>query len=448
MNIFGVFDLLGGLALFLFGMELMSDSLEKQAGGQLQTLLARVAGRPLRGFLCGLAVTAVIQSSSATTVMVVGFVNSGIMTLHQAAGIIMGANVGTTATAWLLSLSGLQGSSFLVKLCKPSHFSPLFAFAGILLAMFAGRRNERKRNAGLALLGFAILMTGMGSMSRAMEPLGSAPWFGGMLLRFSNPIAGILAGAVLTAVIQSSSASVGILQALSATGAVTYGSAIPIILGQNIGTCATAMISSVGAGKNARRAALVHLYFNLIGTAVCCVVFYGVGAFYPPAFTGSPIDAAGIAVVHTAFNIAATLLMLPFARALEHLALVTIPDDDRPDPVKMLDERLLATPAVAVQCARDAACEMAELARMNLLQAISLTHSWNDGLAHDIAEREKAIDRVFERFYRVDKSRSRATGGTGLGLAIVKHIAQIHHAELQLESTLGKGTSITVRFPA
>ena len=305
MSITHVFSLLGGLALFLYGMDLMGKSLERQAGSRLQKILARLTENPFKGFLLGLAVTAVIQSSSATTVMVVGFVNSGIMELHQAIGIIMGSNVGTTVTSWILSLTGLEGDSLLIQLLKPSTFSPLLAFVGILLFMFGG---EKKKGAGGILIGFAILMTGMTAMSDAVSPLEDEPWFTELFVRFSNPILGVLVGALVTAVIQSSSASVGILQALSSTGAITYGSAIPIIMGQNIGTCATALISSVGANKNARRAAMVHLYFNIIGVAVFLVCFYGLNAVFHFTFVNNVIAPWGIAVVHSVFNLGTTAL--------------------------------------------------------------------------------------------------------------------------------------------
>ena len=349
MSIFNVFSLFGGLALFLFGMDVMGKGLEKQAGGRLQIILEKLSSKPLRGFLLGLLVTAVIQSSSATTVMVVGFVNSGVMQLGQAINVIMGANVGTTVTAWILSLSGIEGDSWWVQILKPANFSPVLALIGIILYMFC--KSDRKKDTGSILLGFAILMTGMEAMSDAVAPLSEVPAFTRMFTAFENPILGLLAGAILTGIIQSSSASVGILQALSATGAVSYGSAIPIILGQNIGTCVTAMLSSVGTTKNARRAALVHLYFNVIGATGFLIVFYLLRAIFQFQFVQLPIDAMGIAVVHTTFNLLATALMLPFARWLEKLAYITIPDEPsgKPESFTLLDERLLSTPAVAVE---------------------------------------------------------------------------------------------------
>lgn len=390
MNITHVFSLLGGLALFLYGMDLMGKSLERQAGSRLQKILSRLTDNPFKGFLLGLAVTAVIQSSSATTVMVVGFVNSGIMQLHQSAGIIMGSNVGTTVTSWLLSLTGLEGDSLLIQLFKPSTFSPLLAFIGILLFMFGG---EKKKGIGGILIGFAILMTGMTAMSDAVSPLENEPWFTELFVRFSNPILGVLVGALVTAVIQSSSASVGILQALSSTGVITYGSAIPIIMGQNIGTCATALISSVGTNKNARRAAMIHLYFNVIGVTVFLVLFYGLNAVFHFSFITDVIAPWGIAVVHTAFNLGATALLLPFTGLLERLACLTIPDDEKKEKFALLDERLLNTPSVAVEQARSVTSEMAEMARSGVLQAMSLTHRWDADLAQKVREQEKQVDR-------------------------------------------------------
>ena len=391
MTITNLFSLMGGLALFLYGMDLMGKSLERQAGGRLQKILSRLTDSPLKGFLLGLAVTAVIQSSSATTVMVVGFVNSGIMQLHQAIGIIMGSNVGTTVTSWLLSLAGLEGDSLLIQMLKPSTFSPLLAFIGIILFMFCG---EKKKGVGGILIGFAILMTGMTAMSDAVAPLEHEPWFTDLFVRFSNPLLGVLVGALVTAIIQSSSASVGILQALSSTGAITFGSAIPIIMGQNIGTCATALISSVGTNKNARRAAMVHLYFNIIGVTVFLVVFYGLNAFVRFSFVDEVIAPWGIAVVHSVFNLCTTALLLPFTGVLEKLACLTIPDDKgEKETFTLLDERLLNTPSVAVEQARAVTSNMAELARSGVLQAMSLTHRWDADLAKKVKEQEKQVDR-------------------------------------------------------
>ena len=389
MTIFNVFSLLGGLALFLFGMDIMGKALEKQAGGQLQKILSKLTDNPLKGFFLGLGVTAVIQSSSATTVMVVGFVNSGIMELHQAIGIIMGSNVGTTVTSWILSLSGLQGDSFFIQLLKPTSFSPLLAFIGILLYM---GKSEKRKGIGTILIGFAVLMTGMTTMSNAVTPLQDETWFTNLFIRFSNPLLGVLVGALVTGIIQSSSASVGILQALSSTGVITYGSAIPIIMGQNIGTCVTALISSVGANKNARRAAMVHLYFNIIGVTLFLAMYYGLNLVLHFTFVNDTVTAWGIAVIHSVFNIAATAVLLPFANVLEKLAILTIPDDAEKESFALLDERLLKTPAVAVERARAATADMAELARVGVVQAMSLTHQWDDALAQKVRDEEAKVD--------------------------------------------------------
>ena len=389
MTIFNVFSLLGGLALFLFGMDIMGKALEKQAGGKLQKILSKLTDNPIKGFFLGLGVTAVIQSSSATTVMVVGFVNSGIMELHQAIGIIMGSNVGTTVTSWILSLSGLQGDSFLIQLLKPTSFSPLLAFIGILLYM---GKSEKRKGIGTILIGFAVLMTGMTAMSNAVTPLQDEAWFTNLFIRFSNPLLGVLVGALVTGIIQSSSASVGILQALSSTGVITYGSAIPIIMGQNIGTCVTALISSVGANKNARRAAMVHLYFNIIGVTLFLAMYYGLNLILHFTFVNDTVTAWGIAVIHSVFNIAATAVLLPFANVLEKLAILTIPDDAEKESFALLDERLLKTPAVAVERARAATADMAELARVGVVQAMSLTHQWDDTLAQKVRDEEAKVD--------------------------------------------------------
>lgn len=390
MDIFSVFQMAGGLALFLYGMHVMGDGLEKQAGGKLKTILEKLTANPVKGFLLGAAVTAVIQSSSATTVMVVGFVNAGIMKLSQAIGIIMGANVGTTITSWILSLTGLQGDSFWIQLLKPTSFSPIIAFFGIILIMFS--KKEGKKDLGSTLVGFAVLMFGMEQMSGAVEPLADVPEFTSILLLFSNPLLGVFCGAILTAVIQSSSASVGILQALSATGSVTYSSAIPIILGQNIGTCVTALISSIGANKNARRAAVVHLYFNLIGTGLFLAVFYLLNGFLHFSFYDQSIDRLGIAVVHTCFNLLSTLTLLPFTKLLEKLAYLTIRDTANDENFQILDERFLASPAVAIHQCQKMAISMARLAQNSLYQAIGLIGAYDEKIAHSIEEGEDQID--------------------------------------------------------
>ncbi len=391
MSIFNVFTLMGGIAMFLYGMDLMGKSLEQTAGSKLQGILSTMTASPLRALLLGMAVTAVIQSSGATTVMAVGFVNSGLMELHQAIGVIMGANVGTTVTGWLLSLSGLEGDSFLTRMLNPSAWSPILGFIGIWLYTFG---KDRRRGVGKIMLGFAILMTGMGIMSSAMSPLADEPWFMQLFLSFKNPVLGVVAGAVLTAVLQSSSASVGILQALCSTGAVTFSAAVPIIMGQNIGTTVTALISSAGANKNAKRTAFVHLYFNLIGTVVFLLGFYGLNALIGFSFFNETANTFGIAIVHTVFNVVTTAILLPFNRMLERLAIMTVPDSptDSGEQHSLLDERLLTTPSVAVGRAMLVGGDMAEICRTALLQAMSTTRVWNDAIADEVNRKEDAVD--------------------------------------------------------
>ena len=388
--IFNIISLLGGLALFLFGMDTMGKALERQAGGKLQTILAKMSSTVLKGFLLGAAVTAVIQSSSATTVMVVGFVNSGIMTLKQAVGVIMGSNVGTTITSWILSLSGLEGDSFLIKFFKPSTLAPLIGTVGIVLFMFT--KGDSKKGIGTIMLGFLALMTGMDIMGDSMEFLKHEAWFADLMISFTNPIIGILFGAVLTAVIQSSSASVGILQGLCATGAVTFGSAIPIILGQNIGTCVTAMMGAIGANRNARRTATVHLLFNLVGVGLFVVIFYGIGLFFPWAFMGDSVKAWDISLIHTCFNLGATAVLLPLNGLLVKLAYVIIPHEYTPQKEELLDERLLATPAVAVQRAHEITVRMMEAARESVEVAIGLTRGYSDEGMKKVVELENVTD--------------------------------------------------------
>ena len=374
--IFNIISLLGGLALFLFGMDTMGKALERQAGGKLQTILAKMSSTVIKGFLLGAAVTAVIQSSSATTVMVVGFVNSGIMTLKQAVGVIMGSNVGTTITSWILSLSGLEGDSFLIKFFKPSTLAPLVGTIGIVLFMFT--KGDSKKGIGTIMLGFLALMTGMDIMGDSMEFLKHEAWFADLMISFTNPIIGILFGAVLTAVIQSSSASVGILQGLCATGAVTFGSAIPIILGQNIGTCVTAMMGAIGANRNARRTATVHLLFNLVGVGLFVILFYGIGLFFPWEFMGDSVKAWDISLIHTAFNLGATAVLLPLNGLLVKLAYLIIPHEYTPQKEELLDERLLATPAVAVQRSHEITGRMMDAAREAVELAIVLTKEYSE----------------------------------------------------------------------
>ena len=390
MDIFHVLTMIGGLCLFLFGMNLMGQALERRAGNKLRSLLGKMTGKVMTGFLTGLGVTAIIQSSSATTVMVVGFVNSGLMTLRQAINVIMGANVGTTITAWLLSLAGIDSGSTWVQLLKPSSFTPVLALIGIVLYMFC--KQNRKKDTGMILLGFATLMFGMETMSGAVSGLKDIPAFTNLFLMFKNPILGVLAGAVLTAVIQSSSASVGILQALALTGSVSYAAAIPIIMGQNIGTCVTAMIASVGTNKNAKRAAVVHLMFNLIGVAVLLTVFCAVKAAFAPALFDQPASTYGIAVAHSLFNVLCTAILLPAGSLLEKLAIRLVPDGKQVEKPVDLDERLLATPSLALQQSRTVAVEMADCSVRSLKNALKSITDYSPELAQSIRQDEELCD--------------------------------------------------------
>lgn len=391
MDIFSILTLLGGLAIFLFGMHVMSEGLERRSGGKMKAILESLTSGPIKGVLLGAGVTALIQSSSATTVMVVGFVNSGIMELSQAINVIMGSNIGTTVTGWLLSLSGIESGNFFVRLLKPSSFSPVLAVIGVALLMFC--RSNKKKDTGSILIGFAVLMTGMGMMSGAVAGLQDNPAFTGILTLFSNPIFGILAGALLTAIIQSSSASVGILQALSTTGSITYANAVPIILGQNIGTCVTALLSAIGTTKNARRAAVAHLCFNVIGALIFMVIFYVLHWVIDFSFINNPVNAAGIALVHTVFNVFATLIFLPFTKQLEKLACLIIRDDDTKDSASVLDVRLLATPSIAISQAQRVANEMAELAKDSMVSAIALLHNFSEEDFRRVKESEDKVDK-------------------------------------------------------
>lgn len=398
MDIFSVLSMIGGLALFLYGMETMGDGLAKTAGGRLEQILEKLTSTPIKGVLLGAAVTAVIQSSSATTVMVVGFVNSGIMKLSQAVGIIMGANIGTTVTSWIVSLAGIESNNILLQFLKPTSFCPILALIGIIMIMFT--KDEKKHDIGGILLGFAVLMFGMDTMSNAVKPLADVPEFTGILTMFSNPLLGMLAGAILTAVIQSSSASVGILQALCATGSVTFGTALPIIMGQNIGTCITALISAIGAKKNAKRAAFVHLYFNIIGTVLFMIVFYTLNAFLHFAFLGQATNAAGVAVIHSVFNVIATICLLPFHRLLEKLATITVRGNDEdeeemeglPTELALLDERFLEKPAFAVGHCVTVARKMAEVTEESLVLATNLLDHYDKKTAKRVAVLESQID--------------------------------------------------------
>lgn len=390
MTVFDVLTLIGGLCLFLFGMNVMGDALERRAGGSLNKILAKLTKNKLTGFLTGLGVTGVIQSSSATTVMVVGFVNSGIMTLKQSISVIMGANIGTTVTAWILSLGGISGDSLFIKLLKPSSFTPVLALIGTILLMFS--KSGKKKDTGTILLGFATLMFGMETMSGSVSGLAEIEEFKNMFLIFRNPILGVLAGTVLTAIIQSSSASVGILQALAVTGQVSYGAAIPIIMGQNIGTCVTAMLSSVGTTKNAKRAAVVHLSFNVIGTVIWLTVFGIVSAVFKPALLNMPATLPGIAVTHSLFNIACTALLLPASSLLEKLAMKLVPDSGSEVKISELDERLLATPPIALERCGVLVKKMAELSVTSLKESMNMLFGYDSHTADEIRENEDKAD--------------------------------------------------------
>ena len=396
-DIFNVLSMIGGLSLFLYGMNVMGDALAKMAGGKLEHILEKLTTNKYVAVLLGAGVTAVIQSSSATTVMVVGFVNSGIMKLKQAVGIIMGANIGTTITSWILSLSGISGDSILIKLLKPTSFTPILALIGVVFLIFM--KNEKKHDIGTILLGFAVLMFGMDAMSEAVKPLAKVDEFTSILTMFEHPLLGLLAGLVLTAVIQSSSASVGILQALCVTGAITYANAIPIIMGQNIGTCITALLSSIGASKDAKRASAVHLFFNVIGTTVFMILFYLINVFMPWPFLNDVAGAAGIAVVHTAFNVLATVVLLPMSNILEKLAILVIKDEsgkeeEEQDAVlQLLDYRFLDNAGVAIAQSHKVAVEMAKMSRDVVLEAVSLIGNYNEEKASHVRLIEDKMDK-------------------------------------------------------
>ena len=396
MDIFAVLSFVGGLAFFLYGMSLLGDGLSRASGGKMEKILEKLTQNRVKAVLLGAGVTAVIQSSSATTVMVVGFVNAGIMKLNQAVGIIMGANIGTTATSWILSLAGIEGGNLFTQLLKPSSFAPVLAAIGAVMMMFS--KSEKKKNAATIMLGFSILMSGMEGMSGAVKPLAEVPEFRNVMVAFSNPLMGVLAGTLITAVIQSSSASVGILQALCATGSVTYGLAIPIIMGQNIGTCITAIMSAIGANKNAKRAAAIHLYFNLIGSVVCLILFYGLNAILHFDFLDSSIGAANVAVIHSAFNIFTTAMLLPFGNQLVKLAHATIGDYQKPAEesnlkVQALDERFLERPSLGCQQSLEAAKQMASLAKDSFIQAVELLDTYDEEKAARVKEIENTVDK-------------------------------------------------------
>ena len=390
MSIFDVLSLFGGLAMFLYGMNIMGKGLEKLGGGKFERILAKLTSSPVKGVILGIGVTAVIQSSSATTVMVVGFVNSGIMRLHQAIGVIMGANIGTTVTSWILSLFGVEGESMFIQMLKPVNFTPILAMIGIVISFAA--KSDKKKIVGDILLGFSVLMFGMNTMSASVKPLADVPEFTNILTVFENPILGVLAGAVLTAVIQSSSASVGILQALSVTGAISFGAAIPIIMGQNIGTCATALLSCIGASKNAKRAAVVHLYFNIIGTVLFLILFYIANAIFRFSFVDGSVNAFSIAVVHSVFNILATGVLLPFNKVLEKLAKLTVKEGSSTDAFGLLDERFLLTPPFAIQQCMTLATNLAYIAKETFELAVSCMEHYDEHIDARILENEQISD--------------------------------------------------------
>ena len=390
MDIFSVFTLCGGLAFFLYGMSVMSSGLEKAAGGRLEQMLKKMTANPFKSLLLGADITIAIQSSSAMTVMLVGLVNSGIMELSQTVGVIMGSNIGTTLTAWILSLAGIESDAVWLRMLKPESFSPIVAFIGIILIMVS--KDDRRRSAGSIMVGFAVLMYGMELMSDSVSPLADMPQFSAILTAFTNPILGVVVGAVFTGVIQSSAASVAILQALSLTGGITYGMALPIIMGQNIGTCVTALLSSIGVNRNARRVAVVHISFNLIGTVVFLVLFFGTDLFFHFPFMDVQIDPVGIAMVHSIFNIATTLMLLPFSKQLVRIANMVIPDVAGEQKFTFVDSRLLATPSVAIAECNNKTVEMAKIAEETIVKALSLLDRYDEKVAGEVKVNEDKLD--------------------------------------------------------
>ena len=428
MDFFSILTLLGGLAMFLYGMQVMGDGLAKVSGGKLERILENLTSSPIKAVLLGAAVTAVIQSSSATTVRVVGFVNSGIMRLSQAVGVIMGANIGTTATSWILSLAGIESENFFIRLLKPTSFAPILALIGIVLLMFI--KNQKKKDIGMIMIGFAVLMFGMESMSGAVKPLADVPEFTNIMTAFSNPLFGVLAGTILTAIIQSSSASVGILQALCMTGAVPYSVALPIIMGQNIGTCVTALLSAIGANKNAKRAAMVHLYFNLIGTALFMAGFYAINAVVGFSFFSDAANPAGIATLHSVFNITATIILLPFSGVLEKLACLTIKDKKEDVAVSaedkefmILESRFLEKPAFALEQSRNAARNMAQDSHKALFTAMKMIDNYSDEQAERVEAMEAKVDRYEDELgtYLVKLSHKDLSEADSHSLSIMLH---------------------------
>ena len=422
MDIFSVFTLCGGLAFFLYGMTTMSKSLEKMAGGKLERTLKRMTSNPLKSLLLGAGITIAIQSSSAMTVMLVGLVNSGVMELGQTIGIIMGSNIGTTLTAWILSLTGIESESVFVNLLKPENFSPLIALAGIILIM--GSKKQRRRDIGRIMVGFSILMYGMELMKNAVSPLADLPEFSSLLTAFNNPLLGVLVGAVFTGIIQSSAASVGILQALALTGSITYGMAIPIIMGQNIGTCVTALISSIGVNRNAKRVAAIHISFNVFGTVICLVLFYGGHAIFHFPFMAASVGAVGIAFCHTVFNVLTTLLLLPFSRQLEKLARRLVRSESQAEQFAFLDPLLLRTPGVAISECVAMANRMGALAHENLLNAIRQLSDYRDELETEIAQNEDKLDIYEDRLssYLVEISQH------GVSMDDIRTVSRLLHA--------------------
>lgn len=395
MDIFAVISLIGGLALFLYGMNIMGEGLEKLAGSKLEKIFEKLTSNKFKGLILGMTVTAIIQSSSTTTVMLVGFVNSGIMKLSQAIPIIMGSNIGTTITSWILSLSGLESDNFFIKMLKPTSFSPIIALVGIILIMT--KKSDKAKVIGNALLGFSILMFGMNTMGSAVEPLSEVPEFREVMAKFSNPFLGVIVGAVLTAIIQSSAASVGMLQSLSNANLITFGSAIPIILGQNIGTCATALLSCIGANKNAKRVAIVHLFFNVIGTVVFLAIFYTLNAFFDFTFLNDNVSSFNIAVVHTIFNVVATIIMFPFINLLEKLAYLVIKDTEEKEEVQMLDERILNTPSVALEQSRNVTNKMCEKTIKAIMLSLDVFKSYDEAKAEKVRTYETMVDAYEDR---------------------------------------------------
>ena len=422
MDIFSVFTLCGGLAFFLYGMTVMSKSLEKMAGGKLERMLKRMTSSPFKSLLLGAGITIAIQSSSAMTVMLVGLVNSGVMELGQTIGVIMGSNIGTTLTAWILSLTGLESGNVFVNLLKPENFSPLVALVGIILIM--GSKKQKRRDIGRIMVGFSILMYGMELMKEAVSPLADMPEFASILTAFNNPLLGVLVGAVFTGIIQSSAASVGILQALALTGSITYGMALPIIMGQNIGTCVTALLSSIGVNRNAKRVAVIHISFNIIGTVVCLILFYGGNMIFHFAFMNQPVGAVGIAFCHTVFNVFTTVILLPFSRQLEQLARRLIKSEPKKEHFAFLDPLLLRTPGVAVSECVNMTVQMGQTARRNVLLAIEQLSDYQESRETEILENEDKLDIYEDRLggYLVEISQH------GISIADSRTVSRLLHA--------------------